>query len=82
MFVEKLHAEKMKKDLEIMKTRLNALYVSSTDTYQKSTIGIMKGLAENQVTLIDEFEHLKKAIDLLTLHVFQVEKKLDDKSAK
>ncbi|MDE1764693.1 MAG: hypothetical protein KGI27_00320 [Thaumarchaeota archaeon] len=67
----------MKKDLDVMESRLDALEASSDDRYQKSVISVLKGLAENQKHLVDEFEHLKKAIDLLTLQIFKVEKRLD-----
>lgn len=74
--MEKSHGQKMKKDLEIMESRLNALEASSEDKGQKAILGILKGLTENQKQMVDEFEHLKKAIDLLTLQVFRVEKRL------
>ncbi|MDE1762766.1 MAG: hypothetical protein KGH88_00780 [Thaumarchaeota archaeon] len=67
----------MKKDLDVMESRLDALEASSDDRYQKSMISVLKGLTENQKHLVDEFEHLKKAIDLLTLEIFKVEKRLD-----
>lgn len=57
-----------------MESKLNALEASSDDKYQKSMIGVLKGIVENQRHLVDEFEHLKKAIDLLTLQIFKVEK--------
>ena len=66
----------MKKDLEIMESRLNALEASTGDKDQKAVLGVLKMLAENQKQMVDEFEHLKKAIDLLTLQIFQVEKRL------
>lgn len=71
------HGKKMKKDLDVMESRLDALEASSDDRYQKSVISVLKGLTENQKHLVDEFEHLKKAIDLLTLQIFKVEKRLD-----
>ncbi|MFZ1076758.1 MAG: hypothetical protein WAN47_04935 [Nitrosotalea sp.] len=72
--MEKSHSKKMQKDLDIMESKLNAFEASSDDKYQKSMIGVLKGIVENQKHLIDEFEHLKKAIDLLTLQIFKVEK--------
>lgn len=77
--MEKPHGKKMQKDLEILESRLNALEASSTDKYQKSMISVLKGLVENQKHLVDEFEHLKKAIDLLTLQIFKVEKGLESR---
>ncbi len=67
----------MQKDLDAMESRLDALEASTADKYQKSMISVLKGLTENQRHLVQEFEHLKKAIDLLTLQIFKVEKKLD-----
>ncbi len=75
--MEKSHGKKMQKDLDILVSRLDALEAASPDKYQKSMIGVLKGLTENQKHLVDEFEHLKKAIDLLTLQIFKVEKRLD-----
>ena len=70
----KPHGKNMQKDLDILQSRLDALEVSTTDRYDKSLVGVLKILVENQKHLIDEFEHLKKAIDLLTLQIFKVEK--------
>ena len=70
----KPHSKNMQKDLDILQSRLDALEISTTDRYDKSLVGVLKILVENQKHLIDEFEHLKKAIDLLTLQIFKVEK--------
>ncbi|NHI02581.1 hypothetical protein DYY67_0620 [Candidatus Nitrosotalea sp. TS] len=72
--MEKSHGKKMQKDLDIMESKLNALEAASDDKSQKSMIVVLKGIVENQKHLVDEFEHLKKAIDLLTLQIFKVEK--------
>lgn len=66
-----------KKDFDILISKLNALEASTTDTFQKSLIGVLKIMAQNQLHLFDEFEHLKKAIDLLTLQLFKIERKTD-----
>ena len=66
-----------KKDLDILASKLNALEASATDNFQKSLVGVLKILAENQLHSLDEFEHLKKAIDLLTLQFFKIERKAD-----
>ncbi len=65
------------KDLDILKSKLNALEVSATDNFQKSLIGVLRVLVENQLHTLNEFDHLKKAIDLLTLQIFKVERKAD-----
>ncbi|WP_320415919.1 hypothetical protein [Candidatus Nitrosotalea sp. TS] len=72
--MEKAHGKKMQKDLDILESKLNALEAASDDKSKKSMIVVLKGIVENQKHLVDEFEHLKKAIDLLTLQIFKVEK--------
>lgn len=72
--MEKSHGKKMQKDLDILESKLNALEAASDDKSQKSMIAVLKGIVENQKHFVDEFEHLKKAIDLLTLQIFKVEK--------
>jgi len=71
----KSHDKDAHRELDVLLSRLNALEASSSDKYQKSVIGIIRTLAENQKHFVDEFEHLKKAIDLLTLQLFRVEHK-------
>jgi hypothetical protein len=68
----KPHGKDVQKELDVLLSRLNALEASSTDRVQKSIIGVMKILVENQKHFVDEFEHLKKAIDLLTLQFFKL----------
>ena len=63
------------KDLEDIMSRVNGLDVSSTDEYQKSVISVLKTLVQGEITLFKEFEHLKKAIDLVTLEMFKVKNK-------
>jgi len=69
----KSHSKNMQKELDILQSRLDALEASSTERYDKSMISVLKVLVENQQQIIREFEHLKKAIDLLTLQIFKVE---------
>jgi hypothetical protein len=70
---DKPHGKNMQKELDILQSRLDALEASSVERYDKSMISVLKVLVENQRHLIEEFEHLKKAIDLLTLQIFKVE---------
>ncbi len=70
----KPHGNNMRKELDILQSRIDSLEASSSDRYSKSMISVLKVILENQKHLIDEFDHLKKAIDLLTLHIFKVEK--------
>ncbi len=72
--MEKVH-HTTQKDFDILLSKLNALEVSATDNFQKSLVGVLKILIENQIHSLNELEHLKKAIDLLTLQIFKVERK-------
>jgi hypothetical protein len=74
--MEKAH-HATQKDFDILVSKLNALEASATDNFQKSLISVLKILAENQLHSLNEFEHLKKAIDLLTLQFFKVQRKAD-----
>ncbi len=69
-------ADEMRKDLDILLSRINALEVSAPDDYQKDIVKIMRRLVEGQTHSINEFEHLKKAIDLVTLQLFDVQNKI------
>ena len=69
------HADEMKKELDIMLSKINALEVVSTDEWRKGVIKVLRSLTESQIHSINEFEHLKKAIDLLTLQLFEVQNK-------
>ncbi len=68
-------ADEMLKDLDNLLSKLNAMEVTSKDDYQKNTITVLRALVEGQMHSIREFEHLKKAIDLLTMQLFEVQKK-------
>ena len=73
----KSHSEERKKELDILLSKINALEVSSSDQYQKGIVKVLRTLVENQIHSIDEFEHLKKAIDLLTLQLFEIQNKVN-----
>ncbi len=75
--MEKSHGKKMQKDLDVLESRINALEASTADGFQKSLLGVLKGMVQNQRHLIDESDHLRKAIDLITLQIFKVEGRLD-----
>ena len=68
------HASKneMIKNFENVLAKINALEVSAKDDYQKNIIQVLRILTEGQIHSINEFDHLKKAIDLLTLQLFDV----------
>ena len=63
------------KDLDDILSRIDGLEVSSTDEYQKAMVGVLKTLVQGEISLFKEFEHLKKAIDLVTLEMFKIKSK-------
>lgn len=70
---KKSHGEELKKELDILISRINALEASSADNEKKSLMGVLKVLAENQKHFVDEFEHLKKALDLMMVQIFKMD---------
>jgi len=70
-------SEILKKDLDIMLSKLNALEVSAEDNYQKSLVKVLRTLVEGQIHTVNELDHFKKAIDLVTLQLFKVENKVN-----
>ncbi len=71
------HSDKMRKELDNTLSKINALEVISKDEYQKGVVKVLRILVESQIHSINEFDHLKKAIDLLTLQFFEVQKKVN-----
>ena len=69
-------ADEMIKELDNLLSKLNAMEIVASDDYQKNSIKIMRSLVEGQMYTINEFQHLKKAIDLLTLQLFDVQNKV------
>ena len=65
------------KELDIMISRINGLEASSTDEYQRSMCSVLKTLAEGELNMFQELEHMKKALDLLTLELFKIKNKTD-----
>jgi len=68
-------SDQLIKDLENLLARINALEISAPDEYQKGIVKVLRALVEGQIHSVEEFEHLKKAIDLVTLQLFEVQKK-------
>ncbi len=68
--------DQKKKDFEILLAQINALEVSAGNEFQKTMVKVMRALVEGQNHSNNEFEHLKKAIDLLTLQLFDVQNKV------
>ena len=69
-----LHDDR-KRDLEIIMSRINGLEVSATDEYRIAVVSVLKILVQGEINLFTEFEHLKKAIDLITLEIFKLQNK-------
>ena len=70
-------SDKMREDLDNLLSKINALEVSAPDEYQKGIVKALRVLVESQMHSISEFEHLKKAIDLVTLQLFDVQNKIN-----
>ncbi len=68
-------SDEMIKDLDNILSKINAMEIVASDDFQKNSIKIMRALVEGQIHSINEFQHLKKAIDLLTLQLFDVQNK-------
>ncbi|MEW6043985.1 MAG: hypothetical protein AB1608_06945 [Thermoproteota archaeon] len=68
-------SDELKKELDIMLSKLNALEIIANDEFQKGTVKVLRRLVEGQIHSINEFEHLKKALDLLTLQIFELKNK-------
>jgi len=69
-------SDEMIKDLDNILSKLNAMEIVSSNDYQKNSIKIMRALVDGQMHSINEFQHLKKAMDLLMLQLFDVQNKV------
>ena len=69
-------SDEMIKELDNTLSKLNAMEIVASDDYQKNSIRVMRALVEGQMHSINEFQHLKKAIDVLTLELFDVQNKV------
>lgn len=67
--------EDSKHELESLLSKLNAMEIIAHDEFQKGTVKILRRLVEGQIHTVNEFEHIKKALDLITLELFQVKNK-------
>jgi hypothetical protein len=70
----KAHGTDLKKELDVIISKISAIEASTDDRDKKSLMAILLILANNQKHFVDEFEHLKKALDLLTLQIFKIDK--------
>lgn len=69
--------DEMRKDLDSLLSKINALEVSAPDEYQRGMVKVLRVLVEGQIHSVNEFEHLKKAIDLVTLEIFDAKNKIN-----
>ena len=69
-------SDEMIKELDNLLSKLNAMEIVAPDDYQKNSIKVMRALVEGQMHSINEFQHMKKALDLLTLQLFDVQNKV------
>ena len=69
-------SEDMKKELDILLSKLNALEIIASDEFQKGIVKVLRRLVEGQMHSVNEFDHLKKALDLITLQLFEVKNKI------
>ncbi len=66
-------ADEMRRELDVLLSRTNALEVVASGEYQKGIVRVLRALIEGQIHSVNEFEHMKKAIDLVTLQLFKVQ---------
>jgi hypothetical protein len=69
-------ADEMRNNLDNLLSKINAMEIIASDEFQKGSVKVLRALVEGQIHSINEFEHLKKAIDLLTLQLFDVQNKI------
>ncbi len=69
-------AGEMKKNLNDLLSKINAMEIVASNEFEKGAVKILKALVEGEIHSINELEHLKKAIDLLTLELFKVQNKI------
>ena len=69
-------SDEMIKDLDNLLSKLNGMEIVASDEHQKNSVKVMRALVEGQIHSINEFGHLKKALDLLTLQLFDVQNKV------
>jgi hypothetical protein len=69
-------SEQMVQDLDNMLSKLNAMEIIASNEFQKNSVQVMRALIEGQIHSIKEFDHLKKALDLMMLQIFDVQNKV------
>ncbi len=69
-------SDDMRKELDVVLSKLNALEIIAADEFQKGTVKVLRRLVEGQIHSINEFEHIKKALDLTMLQIFEVKNQI------
>lgn len=69
-------ADEMIKELDGLLSKLNAMEIVAKDEFQRGAVQVLRALVQGQMHSVSEFGHLKKAIDLLTLQLFDVQNKV------
>ena len=70
-------ADEMVRELDNLLSKINAMEIVAKTDYEKNSIKIQRALVEGQIHSINEFQHLKKAIDLLTMELFKIQNKIN-----
>lgn len=70
---EHAQSEEILKDLDNTLSRINAMEIVASNGFEKDTVKIMRMLVEGQMHSIREFEHLKKAMDLMLQQIFKIQ---------
>lgn len=68
-------SDEIKKNLDNLLSKLNGMEIVAKDEFQTNAVKVLRVLVEGQIHSINEFDHLKKAMDLLTLELFKVQNK-------
>lgn len=66
-------SEEILKDLDNTLSRINAMEIVASSDFEKDTAKIMRRLVEGQMHSIREFEHLKKAMDVMLQQIFKIQ---------
>lgn len=64
-------SDDMKKELDVLLSKLNALEIIAADEFQKGIVKVLRRLVEGQMHSVNEFDHIKKALDLTMLQIFE-----------
>lgn len=63
--------DEIKRDLDAMAAKVNALEVAASDEWQRGVAKVLRALVSGQAHSLDEFGHHRKAMDLLLLEIFK-----------